>query len=62
MKSSPIALRLASGSVTPARAEKKRSEASTKISRTPKFFSNVSMTWSASFRRIRPVSTCTQVS
>src|SRR6267378_3701834 len=62
MNSRPMILRLASGSVTPARAVRKRAEASTRSTLTPRCFEKVSITCPASFRRSRPVSTNTQVS
>ena len=62
MNSSPMALRLSSGSVTPASRSKKRSAARTWMSSMPKLRWNVSTTWSPSSLRIRPVSTNTHVS
>jgi hypothetical protein len=62
MNSSPIALRLASGSVMPSRRAKNRSPASTWISSMPMLRRNVSTTWSLSPLRISPVSTYTHVS
>ena len=62
MNSSPMILRLASGSVTPASASKNRSWAFTWISSTPNCRVNVSSICSPSSLRISPVSTKTQVS
>ena len=62
MNSSPMALRLSSGSMTPANRSKKRSAARTWISSMPCVFWKVSTTCSPSPARMRPVSTKTQVS
>ena len=62
MNSSPIALRLASGSVTPASFARNRSSAFTWTSGTWKCRANVSSTWSGSPSRLSPWSTKTQVS
>ena len=62
MKSSPMILRLRSGSVTPARAAKYRSAAFTWTRSILNWRRKVSSTWSASPARISPVSTKTQVS
>ena len=61
MNSSPMILRLRSGSSTPASLARKRSSASTWTSGMPNC-SKASTTCSASFSRIRPWSTKTQVS
>ncbi len=61
-KQPPMILRLASGSVTPASAARKRASASTRMTRTPRCSANVLMTWSPSLRRSRPWSTKTQTS
>ena len=61
MNSSPMIMRLRSGSSTPASRSRKRCSASTRIRFTPS--SSIAVTtWSASFFRIRPWSTSTQVS
>jgi hypothetical protein len=57
MNSSPMILRLASGSVTPARASKKRSAAFTWTRSMWNWRRKVSSTCSLSWARIRPVST-----
>ena len=62
MNSSPIALRLASGSVTPASFARNRSSAFTWTSGTWKCRAKVSSTWSGSPSRFSPWSTKTQVS
>ena len=62
MNSSPMILRLRSGSVTPANAAKYRSAAFTWTRSTLNWRRNVSSTWSASPARISPVSTNTHVS
>src|SRR5829696_755032 len=62
MNSSPITLRLRSGSVTPARRARKRSSAGTTTSGTWKWSRNWATTCSASLRRSRPWSTNTHVS
>jgi hypothetical protein len=61
MNSSPMILRLRSGSSTPGELARKRSSASTWTSGIPNW-SKASTTCSASFIRIRPWSTKTQVS
>ena len=60
--SSPMILRLSSGSVMPRRRSKKRSPASTWMSSMPRWRRNVSTTCADSPSRISPVSTYTQVS
>ena len=62
MNSAPIALRLASGSLSPDSRARKRSSASTATSGTLKWSRNAEMTCSPSFLRIRPWSTNTHVS
>ena len=62
MNSEPIALRLASGSVTPASRFRKRSSASTATSGMPNSSRKAEMTCSPSFLRMSPWSTNTQVS
>ncbi len=62
MNSAPIALRLASGSVTPRSFSRKRSSASTATSGTLKVSRKVLTTCSPSSFRIRPWSTNTHVS
>src|SRR6185312_15375081 len=62
MNSAPMILRLASGSVTPARRARKRSSAWTATSGTLKWSRKAATTWSPSLRRIRPWSTNTHVS
>src|SRR3989442_14889879 len=62
MNSSPMILRLVSGSVTPPRRARKRSSACTATSGTWKVSRNAAITCSPSFLRIRPWSTNTQVS
>ena len=62
MNSSPMILRLRSGSITPASAAKKRSAAFTWTRSMWNWRRKVSSTCSASPARIRPVSTNTQVS
>ncbi len=62
MNSAPIALRLASGSLSPASRARKRSSASTATSGTLKWSRKAEMTCSPSFLRIRPWSTNTHVS
>ncbi len=62
MNCSPIALRLASGSLTPANALRKRSRASTTTSRTPVAATNSCSTCSGSPSRNSPWLTKTQVS
>ena len=55
MNSSPMIFRLASGSVTPARAPKNRSAAFTWTRSTWNSPRKVSSTWAPSLARIRPV-------
>ena len=62
MNSAPMILRLASGSVTPARRSRKRSSASTATSGTLKVSRKAAITCSPSPLRIRPWSTNTHVS
>ena len=62
MNSAPIALRLASGSLSPDRRSRKRSSASTATSGTLKWSRKAAITWSPSFLRISPWSTNTHVS
>ena len=62
MNSSPMILRLVSGSSTPASRSRKRSAASTWTSGTPSRSRKASTTCSASSLRISPWSTKTQVS
>ena len=62
MNSSPMILRLRSGSVTPLSLSRKRSLASTATSGMPNVPEKVSTTRSASRMRIMPWSTNTQVS
>ena len=62
MNSAPIALRLASGSLSPDRRRRKRSSASTATSGTLKWSRKAEITCSPSFLRISPWSTNTHVS
>ena len=62
MNSSPMILRLRSGSMTSSSASRKRSAAFTCTSSTSNWSRNVSSTCSASPRRSRPVSTNTHTS
>ena len=62
MNSAPIALRLASGSLSPFSRARKRSSPSTATSGTLNWSRNAAITCSPSFLRIIPWSTNTQVS
>ena len=53
-------LRFASGSSTPANSLKKRSSAFTRVIFKPNLLPNISITWSPSFKRSKPLSTKTQ--
>ena len=58
----PMALRFNSGSDTPFSAPKNKSSASERITFTPIFLANISITMSPSFLRSKPLSTNTHVS
>ena len=59
-KTLPIILRFASGSDTPASSPRKRLSASTRVMFKPNLSPNISMTWSPSCKRSKPLSTNTQ--
>ena len=62
MKVLPMALRFSSGSETPSKRPRNKSALSERMTLTPMFLANISITMSPSFLRSRPLSTNTHVS